>query len=64
MTTEWRSRLAVVVSALTAVVLNIVLDTTTSIPMLLRWAIAIAAGIAVTTVVLRPRPPKQPDQTS
>ena len=56
MTTDRRSRIAVVVSAITAVVLNIFLDATTSFPMLLRWVIAIVLGVALAAVVLRPRP--------
>lgn len=62
MTTQTRSRLAVVVTALTTVAVNILLDTTTSLPMLLRWVIAIAVGIDVAAVFLRPRSQKQPDQ--
>lgn len=64
MTTDRRSRLAVVVSAITAVVLNMFLDATTSFPMLVRWVIAIVLGVALAAVVLRPRPPKQPDQAA
>ena len=62
MTTETRNRLAVVVTALTTVVVNILLDTTTSLPMLLRWVIAIAVGIGVAAVFLRPRRGKNADR--
>ncbi|WP_218928709.1 hypothetical protein [Sanguibacter inulinus] len=44
-------------SAITAIVLDIFPDAATSFPMLHRWVIAIILGAAVAAVVLRSRPP-------
>ncbi len=57
MATDRRTTIAIVVSALVALATNIALDLTTSLPMLGRWAIAVAAGVAVTAVLVRPRTP-------
>jgi hypothetical protein len=57
MATDRRTTITVVVSTLVALVTNIALDLTTSLPMLGRWAIAVAVGVAVTALVVRPRTP-------
>lgn len=57
MATDRRTTIAIVVSALVALATNIALDLTTSLPMLGRWAIAVATGVAVTAVLVRPRTP-------
>ena len=60
MATDRRTTIAIVVSALVALATNIALDLTTGLPMLVRWAIAVAAGVAVTALAVRPRTPDGP----
>lgn len=60
MATDRRTTIAIVVSTLVALATNIALDLTTSLPMLGRWAIAVAAGVAVTALAVRPRTPDDP----
>lgn len=60
MATDRRTTIAIVVSTLVALATNIALDLTTSLPMLVRWLIAVAAGVAVTALAARPRTPDGP----
>lgn len=55
MTTDRRTTITVAVSALVALATTIALDITTELPMVVRWAIAVAAGVTVTAVFVRPR---------
>ena len=48
-----RTLSTVVVSAVAALAMNIALDTYTDLPMLLRWGIAVVAGLLVTISLSR-----------
>lgn len=48
-----RSYLPGILSALTALATNIVLDIYTDVPMLLRWAVAIICSLLVTFVLIK-----------